>query len=105
MMCVAAGGYVTAWLARRAEIRHAVIMGAIEVALTIWAMIELPDQAPMWAWILGMVLIVPAAWVGGAIRAKQTRPRHPSERREQCLAAGGRRAVLPVAKNDSVPAG
>ena len=70
-LCVAAGGYVTAWVAHRSEVRHAVIMGAIQVALTVWAMIALPNLAPLWSWIAGMVLIVPAAWCGGMIRAKR----------------------------------
>ena len=71
MLCVAAGGYVTAWLARRAPVRHAVIMGAIEAAMTIGVMISLPGHAPLWSWIVGIALIVPAAWCGGMMRAKR----------------------------------
>ncbi len=71
MLCIAAGGYVTAWLARRSPVRHAVIMGAIEAAMTIGMMIALPGQAPLWSWIAGIVLIVPAAWCGGIIHAKR----------------------------------
>ncbi|HKV04244.1 MAG TPA: hypothetical protein VJO53_03935 [Candidatus Acidoferrales bacterium] len=71
MICVAAGGYVTAWIARRSQVRHAVIMGAVQVVLTVWAMFTLPHQAPLWGWITGMALTVPAAWIGGVIRAKQ----------------------------------
>ena len=47
MACVAAGGYVTAWLARRAPVRHAAIMGVIESALTIVAMLSLSGYAPL----------------------------------------------------------
>ncbi len=79
MLCVAIGGYVTAWLARRAAIQHAVVMGAIEVALTILAMFKLSHMAPLWSWIVGMVLIVPAAWVGGVLRVKQANTRVPSK--------------------------
>jgi hypothetical protein len=68
MACVAAGGYVTAWLARRAPIRHAVIMGVIESALTIVAMLSLPGHAPLWSWVAGIVLTTPAAWLGGFLR-------------------------------------
>jgi hypothetical protein len=70
LLCIAAGGYVTAWLARRSPVRHAIIMGAIEVAFTVWAMISFPEQAPLRNWILTMIATVPAAWCGGAIRAK-----------------------------------
>jgi len=73
--CIAGGGYVAAWLARRLEIRHAVIMGAIQAALVIPAMIAYPDESPLWHWILGIVLIVPAAGGGGFIRARQTKGR------------------------------
>jgi hypothetical protein len=68
-LCVVAGGYVTAWLATRNRVRHALVMGVIQAALVIPAMMAYPDQAPLWQWIAGMVLIVPAAWGGGSIRA------------------------------------
>jgi hypothetical protein len=69
MLCVAAGGYVTAWIARRAEVRHAAVMGVIEAAMTVAAMMALPGHAPVWSWIAGIVLVVPAAWLGGLVRA------------------------------------
>ena len=68
-LCVVAGGYVTAWLAGRSPVRHAVIMGAIQAALVIPAMLAYPDLAPVHQWIIGMALIVPAAWYGGRLRA------------------------------------
>lgn len=72
-LCVACGGYVTALVARRSEVRHAVIMGAIQMAMTAWAMVEFRDKAPLWSWIAGIALTVPAAWCGGMVRAKQAR--------------------------------
>lgn len=70
------GGYVTAWIASRARIWHAAIMGAVEVAFTLYVMIAAPfpevHQAPRWGWIAGMILMVPAACLGGALRAKQS---------------------------------
>ena len=71
-LCVAGGGYVTAWLATRAKVRHSVIMGAIQAALVIPAMMTFPDVAPLWRWLAGMVLIVPAAWCGGMMYARRT---------------------------------
>ena len=72
-LCVAAGGYVTAWLARRWQTLHAVIMGGIQMVLTVWAMFSIPDQAPLRNWIAGIVLTVPAAWWGGTLRTKALR--------------------------------
>jgi hypothetical protein len=69
-LCIAAGGYVTAWLARRALVGHAVIMGAIELALTVWAMFSFPGEAPRRNWIAGLMLIVPAASLGAKVRAR-----------------------------------
>jgi len=76
-LCVAAGGYVTAWIARRSPVLHAVVMGAVEVALTVWAMKSLPNEAPLRNWIVAMVLTVPTAWLGGLLRAKQKGSSHP----------------------------
>jgi hypothetical protein len=69
-LCVACGGYVSAWLARGSEVRHAVIMGVIQMALTLLAMIEFHDKAPLWFWIAGIAVTVPAAWCGGIFRVK-----------------------------------
>ena len=72
VLCVAAGGYVTAWAARHAKVRHALIMGGTQTALVIPAMMSFPDEAPLWRWLLGMAVIIPAAWCGAKIRDKQT---------------------------------
>jgi hypothetical protein len=76
-LCVVAGGYVTGWLARRHPAQHAVVMGAIQMLLTIWAMISLPDVAPLRNWIVSIFLAIPTAWLGGFLRAKQLE-RRPS---------------------------
>ena len=44
------------------------IMGAIQTMLTALAMIEFHDKAPLWFWIAGIVVTVPAAWCGGIFR-------------------------------------
>lgn len=80
-LCVAAGGYVTAWLARRSPVRHALLMGAVQVALTVWAMMSLSlrNEAPLRNWIGALVFTIPAAWCGGIFRAKQTTKRDPTQ--------------------------
>jgi hypothetical protein len=67
-LCMIAAGYITAWIAPRNELRLAIIMAAIQVALTAWAMAAFYDHAPLWAWLAGMVLMVPAAWLGAKLR-------------------------------------
>ena len=70
---VACGGYVTAWLARGSEVRHALVLGAIQMALTALAMIEFRHKAPVWFWIAGIAVTVPAAWCGGIFRVTWAR--------------------------------
>jgi hypothetical protein len=74
-VCVVAGGYVTARLASRFPVRHAVALGLLQSALTIPAMMAFPDKAPLWGWIASMVMVIPAAWLGGLISLKPNRPR------------------------------
>ncbi len=72
-LCVAAGGYVTAWLARRSPVLHSLLMGAVQVALTVLAMMSssLRNEAPLRNWIGALLFTIPAAWCGGLLRAKQ----------------------------------
>jgi hypothetical protein len=70
-ICVAIGGYVTAWLARCERMRHTLVMGAIQTALVIPAMISFPHEAPLWRWLVGMTMIVPAAWCGGKLYVRR----------------------------------
>jgi hypothetical protein len=69
-------GYITAWLAPRFEVRHAVVLGALQALMTVWAMFAIRDQSlPMWFWLAGILLMVPAAWLGGRIRVKGEKAR------------------------------
>jgi len=82
LFSIGVAGYFTAWIAGRARILHAAIMGAVEVALTLYVMIAAPfpeaHQAPRWWWIAGTILMIPAAIVGAAIRQKQSARLTPS---------------------------
>lgn len=69
-VCMVGGGYLTARLAPRLPLRHAVLMGAIQVGLNFMAMLDFRELAPLWVWIVGMVLAVPAAWAGGRLRVR-----------------------------------
>ena len=63
--CMVAAGYVCAWIAPRAKTKHAVVMGVIQLLLTIYAMVALPSYGPLWISVVGVILLVPAAWLGG----------------------------------------
>ena len=72
-LSVVVGGYVTAWIARSAPIRHSVIMGILQIALTILAMTAMWDQAPTWIWVSSIAMSLPAAALGGWWYAKRSR--------------------------------
>jgi len=68
---IALGGYVTAWLARRAPLKHAAIMGVVQCALTVWAMAAMWNHAPAANWIGALVMAFPAALLGGWLFARR----------------------------------
>jgi hypothetical protein len=70
-ICVGAGGYVTAWIARRSPVRHAIIMGVVQEVLTVWAMLSIGREAPLRNWISALLFTIPVAWLGGVLRARQ----------------------------------
>jgi hypothetical protein len=70
LACVAGGGYVAALLAGHYPVRHAVVMGVVQSALMVPAMFAFPNHTPLWRWMVGMVLVIPAAWCGGVIYAR-----------------------------------
>lgn len=68
-LCMIAGGYVAAWLAPRARVAHAILVSAIQAGFTLAAFLALNNQTtPTWLWIAGIVVTVPAAWLGGRLR-------------------------------------
>jgi hypothetical protein len=73
------GAYVTAVIARRAEVRHALVLGG--VALAIGIVMTLPvflgkssePQMPAWYVVLTLAQVLPATALGGYLRALQRR--------------------------------
>jgi len=65
------GGYVSAWIAKRAKVRHAVVMGMIEALFTVWLLSTRFHQAPLLSLIKGVVVSIPSAWLGGVLRARR----------------------------------
>ncbi|MGC1459402.1 MAG: hypothetical protein WA825_14095 [Steroidobacteraceae bacterium] len=68
---ILAGGYVTARLARRAPVGHALAMGFLQCALTLVAMLTLSKHASTWVWLTSAIMAVPAAWIGGLVYARR----------------------------------
>lgn len=76
-LCIALGGYVTAWIARRLPVRHALTMGVIQTGLNAMAFASMSEIAPLRNWIVGIALTVPAAWLGGVLRARHEKHAAP----------------------------
>ena len=65
------GGCVTAWLAPKSPVAHAVVMGTIQACFTLAAMLTVTDDVtPPWLWIGGIATTIPSAWVGARLRGR-----------------------------------
>lgn len=60
-----AGGWVATRTATRAKLSHAIIFGTLFLAATITILLHLPH--PLWMWVTGIVVILPAAYLGGRL--------------------------------------
>jgi len=74
-LSMVAGGVVTAWIAPRAQAPHAIGMAVLQAVMTFVAMLTVrdADQQPLWSWLAGIALMVPAAWVGARLRSRRQR--------------------------------
>jgi hypothetical protein len=73
-LSMVAAGYVTARIAPRFEVHHATVMGAIQSIVTLWAMFSVRGgDEPLWFWLTGIAMMVPAAWYGGWLRSRNVR--------------------------------
>jgi len=70
-LSIAAGGYVTAWIGRRAPILHAAMLGVVQSLLTVWAMTAMWSHAPAVNWIVTLVMTFPACLLGGWLFARK----------------------------------
>ena len=65
------GCWLTARLAPERPMRHALVLGALGLAFNVAGTIAMWDTAPVWYHVVALALVMPAAWVGGAIRERQ----------------------------------
>jgi hypothetical protein len=70
LACTAVGGFVTAHLARGAELRNAVVMGIASAGSALLLALTSPGGPPLWYMAAGTALTVPAAALGGLARER-----------------------------------
>jgi len=65
------GGYVTALLAGRAELKHALGLAAVSIVMSILEATLFEGEQPLWYSIALMFFSIPSALAGGYFRARQ----------------------------------
>jgi len=73
VLFVVTGGYVTAWLAGRAEIRNSLALGVLCLAMGGYYLLKTPAIEPQWYRISLVSLGLPAALLGGYLRIRLRR--------------------------------
>ena len=68
------GGFVTARLAPRQPLRHALILGVIALVLTLVPTVLFWHATPTWYHFGVLAAILPATWLGGHLRERQLSP-------------------------------
>jgi hypothetical protein len=71
-------GWLTARLAGRAEARHALALGLVQVALGLAVTVAFYDTAPLWYHVVFVALLMPGNVLGARLRLAQKRAAHPS---------------------------
>ena len=70
-VCAVVGGYVTGVVAKRAEAKHALALGAVAVLLGIIYMMMVGGLQPVWYPFQLILIVAPALWLGGWLRGRQ----------------------------------
>lgn len=78
LVCTALGGYVAARFANHSEYANAFAVGLVSLVFGEVMMLVQPQDYPLWLRLLGDVLVIPAALVGGHLRALQKRAASPA---------------------------
>ena len=67
LMFTAIGGFVTAYIAKESELRHAFAMGSLSLASGLLLMSFNHEAIPGWYWIVAIITTIPSAMMGGAL--------------------------------------
>lgn len=65
------GGYVAAWLAKRWEIEHSLAVSCLIAVVGAISLLTRPQHAAMWTQLAALLLMAPAAMLGGRLRSRQ----------------------------------
>ena len=65
------GCYVTARLAPSRPMLHALVLGALALAMSIPVTIQVWNDTPAWFNLFNLAAVMPYAWIGGRIRERQ----------------------------------
>lgn len=65
------GCYLTARLAPHSPMKHALILGLLGLVFNIVGTTLMWNTAPVWYHVAALLLVMPAAWLGGRLREAQ----------------------------------
>ena len=64
-----AGGFAAAWIGRRSPVGHSLVLGGLLTLAGIANNLMIPP--PLWFWIAGLVVFLPAAYAGGRLAPRR----------------------------------
>lgn len=73
MVYAVAGGYVTAMIAKRAEVRHAFVLGAFMLTLGVLTVLFQVRDLPIWWHVIFLGQLIPAVLGGAYLRIRHQR--------------------------------
>jgi hypothetical protein len=78
-----AGGFVAAWVARRLQVVHGLLIGLALQGTAVFMMLTVPH--PVWFWVASFLACVPLAYLGSRLAPRPPAP--PQPRPTESLAA------------------
>ena len=74
LLAATAGGFIAAWIARRGEILHALVLGTLGAVATLLIIVAAPAAQRTIGMFVSAMLVIPATVLGGWLRARGTQP-------------------------------
>lgn len=82
-----AGCYLTARLAPRRPMAHALVLGVLGLLFNIAGTMARWETAPAWYHVVALALVMPSAWLGGWLRERELRRRGAARTSSSTVAA------------------